>query len=153
MSFPCRPLARTAAPVLAAKDWRAEVEEGHNGGALFSSRRRWGLLEDPELEYYKDGCLAERERADDAENELERLREAMGAADDADLVALAAILRRRDELCAQAHGISSTGCCAPRPCSISPGRAQPKPAANPSSRGWRASSGGSTRRSDRPPDR
>ena len=61
-------------------------------------------MEDPELEYYKDGCLAERERADDAENELERVREAMGALDDADLVSLAAVLRRRDELCQAAHG-------------------------------------------------
>jgi hypothetical protein len=63
-----------------------------------------GLVEDPELEYYKDGCLAERERADEAESELERVREAMGALDDADLVSLAALLRRRDELCVQAHG-------------------------------------------------
>ena len=63
-----------------------------------------GPVQDPELEHYKDGCLAERERADQAEDELERVREAMGAHDDADLVAAAAILRRRDELCAEAHG-------------------------------------------------
>ncbi len=63
-----------------------------------------GLLEDPELEYYKDGCYAERERADEAENALERIREAMGAPDDADLISLAAVLRRRDDLCGQAHG-------------------------------------------------
>jgi hypothetical protein len=70
----------------------------------FLSQEAVGLVEDPELEHYKDGCLAERERADEAENELERIREAMGALDDADLVSLAAILRRRDELCAAAHG-------------------------------------------------
>ena len=50
-----------------------------------------GLVEDPELEYYKDGCLAERERADEAESELERVREAMGALDDADLTPVAPI--------------------------------------------------------------
>ncbi len=61
-------------------------------------------MEDPELEHYRDGCLAERERADQAEDELERIRDAIGALDDADLVALAAILRRRDELCTDAHG-------------------------------------------------
>ncbi|MGD0999004.1 MAG: hypothetical protein ABR941_11915 [Thermoleophilia bacterium] len=60
-------------------------------------------MEDPELEYYRDGCLAERQRADEAENELEQIREAMGALDDADLVSLAAILRRHKELCAAGH--------------------------------------------------
>ena len=61
-------------------------------------------MTDPELEFYKDGCLAERERADQAEDELERIREAMGADDDSNLVSLAATLRRRDERCAEAHG-------------------------------------------------
>ncbi len=61
-------------------------------------------MEDPELEYYKDGCYAERERADEAENALERIREAMGASDDADLVSLAEVLRHRDDLCGQASG-------------------------------------------------
>ena len=61
-------------------------------------------MEDPELEHYKDGCLAERERADQAEDELERIRDAMGAPDDADLADLAAALRRRDELWGEAHG-------------------------------------------------
>ncbi len=70
----------------------------------FLSREAVVLVEDPELEHYKDGCLAERERADQAEDELERVREAMGALEEADLVAAAAILRRRDELCTEAHG-------------------------------------------------
>ena len=61
-------------------------------------------MDDSELEHYKDGCLAERERADQAEDELERIREAMGAPEDSDLVSLAAVVRRRDELCAEAHG-------------------------------------------------
>ena len=61
-------------------------------------------MEYSELEYYKDGCLAERERADQAEDELERIRQAMGALDDSDLVWLAEIRRRRDEQCAEAHG-------------------------------------------------
>ena len=61
-------------------------------------------MTDPELEYYRDGCLAERERADEAEDKLERVREALGASVDADIVSVAAALRRRTELCAEAHG-------------------------------------------------
>ena len=61
-------------------------------------------MDDPELEHYKDGCLAERERADQAEDELERIRDAMGAPDDADLADLAAVLRRRDELRGETDG-------------------------------------------------
>jgi len=61
-------------------------------------------VEDSELEHYKDGCLAERERADQAEDELERIRDAVGAPDHADLADVVAALRRRDELWGQAHG-------------------------------------------------
>jgi hypothetical protein len=61
-------------------------------------------LNDPEFEYYRDGCLAERERADQAEDELEQLREAMGAPDDADLISLAQVLRSRHDACTAGLG-------------------------------------------------